>query len=107
MQEIIHSTVISSKEVISELISHDIEGLSYSKPIFIDNSSSVLDSPLNPDDIIKGLELIKIIFETSTAIATFGVVLSEILNKNKTQAEINKNKIDENTSKDSISDLIK
>lgn len=84
-------TVISTNEVISELINIDTEGISLSEPIRVDSPADVLDAPINPNDVVNGLEIVKVVLETSTAVLAFGSILVKVLQERKAEATIKKN----------------
>jgi hypothetical protein len=59
-----------------ELIEHiyqeaQRQQLRASQPSRLESAADVLDAPLNPDDVLQALELIKIFFETATAALAF------------------------------------
>jgi hypothetical protein len=81
-------SISSSKDVINEISQLKNCDFIMSEPIDMANPSDVLDSPLNPDDVVKGIEMIKLMFEASTAIITFCTALIGILKKNKARARI-------------------
>ena len=84
-------TIISTSDVISELVNIDTEGISLSEPIRVDSPADVLDAPLNPNDVVTGLEIVKVILETSTAVLAFGSILVKVLQEREAKATIKKN----------------
>lgn len=87
-------TIISTNDVISELVSIDSDGISLSEPIRVDSPADVLDAPINPNDIVNGLEIVKVILETSTAVLAFGSILVKVLHERKAKAVLKKNDSD-------------
>lgn len=90
--------------LIREIEHEKIDGMQTGRPIAVKSPSDVLDSPLNPSDIIDGVELIKLAFETAAAGATFFTALIKLLKEKKYKVVVSDDKKSEEVTGDSDPD---
>lgn len=81
-------SIIASEEVIADLLNLDVNGVKSSEPVLLDSPTDVLDSPINPDDIVSGLNLVKVFFETGTAAIAFSAALVKVIRAHKTKVKV-------------------
>lgn len=92
------------QNLIQEIEHEKIDGMQTGRPIAIKSPSDALDSPLNPGDIIDGVELIKLAFETAAAGVTFFTALIKLLKEKKGKVVVSDDNKSEEVTEDSNPD---
>ena len=111
MKENILISIKSSENIAENVSKMDFEQVLISEPIGLTSPSDVLDAPLNPDDIVQGVEVVKVMFQAGSAILTFCTAMIKLLKENKATAQIStqegEKQIDGNTKPEELEKMIK
>lgn len=81
-------SIFSDNKIISKIQATELPDITLSSPIQALSPSDVLDAPLNPDGLQEGIEIIKVLLESSMAIFSFAAALRAILKETRGKAVI-------------------
>lgn len=100
-------SITTRSSVIEAISAINIEGVTMSSPIQLDGHNSNLAAPINPEDIVTGLEIIKLLFESATAGLAFFLALKNVLKSDATKIEVyaDQKKVGEITKKTDNKDI--
>ncbi len=110
MKEGILISIKASEDVVKELSAMEFENVLMTEPINLSSPSDVLDAPLNPDDIINGVEVVKVMFQAGTAILAFCTAFINLLKEKNAKAKMTtkegQKEVDGNTKPEDLNKLI-